>query len=64
MTTEIIDGITKLTASAGKVLVDQDGVAGRVVWLGAGRAATDFAEVDEALPDAVDAAAAAMGVML
>ena len=45
MTTDIIDGITRLTAGDGKVIADQHGPLGRVVWLGDDRHASEFHEV-------------------
>ena len=56
MIIETVGGITKLTAAEGKLLSDGAGTIGRVIWLGAGRAASDFSEVDaaaEGIPDTV-----------
>lgn len=48
MKTEIVNGITLLTAEDGKILKASDGVYGKQAWLGAGRSVEEFEEIDEA----------------
>lgn len=51
MIAEQLDGVTRLTASEGKFVTDGKGTTGRVVYLGKGRAVSEFFEVDAAAED-------------
>jgi len=55
MTIETIEGVTKLTAAEDKHLTDRKGTTGRTIYLGVGRTAAEFFEVDAAAEDAPDA---------
>lgn len=46
MMIETVKGITRLTAADGRWITDGRGTTGREIWLGKGRAAAEFSEVD------------------
>lgn len=50
MQIDIVNGITRLTAAEGKVLV-KDGAVGTEVWLAPSDSPDGWAEVDEALAE-------------
>ena len=52
MTVELINGITRLTAADGCWLTDGNGTTGREIWLGKGRQASEFSEVDALVVEA------------
>ena len=49
MTSDLINGITRLTADSGKLITDGRGTVGQVIWLGVGRLASEFYETDTAV---------------
>ena len=52
MMIETIEGVTRLTAADGRFLTDGNGTTGKEIWLGKGRAASEFSEVDALVVEA------------
>ena len=46
-----IGSIIRLTAADGKIITDNNGTEGKEIWLGAGRTAEEFVEIDEPIID-------------